>query len=482
MPTNTSAATATVVSTFPFTETVDPGDAGGGIANDLWYKIEASVVDRVFGAYAWTDKTIVGNDYLPDVFLYTGDDPGSLVEHPYLGFGLFGIAPVEWVAQAGVTYWINIHDSDAWDVGDEMTLTVALGVDDAFVPAGSIFIPSDKEDTVNVFLDPETGEVIRAFGNLPPGETGTVMPDDGTMMLENALDDTLEIYDNQLTFIASVASPAMGNPLHHPAITHDGTRFYALGWTENLGPNTLTVRVSAISTTGTIEDTWTFTLADDEILFSAAVTRDGSQILYLTRVGIEKGVQRYDLVNDTPYADFIAAGTYTVGPTQRETFVLDDETMLIGYRLTSTTSEVRHYDTDASVLMTYDTGNLIDHFSVGVTDATFVSWHQILPTATNAYTVSIFDTYRISDGVLLSTTPDAQTFLNGIGWYGSELTPTYPETPRSTFGNENSCPMLVTRIAIGTPPETPPDGDEIIGPLLVIHIPREVSSFEDEPT
>jgi hypothetical protein len=58
MPSNTSAATAQVVDTFPFAATVDPGDAGGGVANELWYKIEASSEYRVFGAYWWKDPAV----------------------------------------------------------------------------------------------------------------------------------------------------------------------------------------------------------------------------------------------------------------------------------------------------------------------------------------------------------------------------------------------------------------------------------------
>jgi hypothetical protein len=312
-----------------------------------------------------------------------------------------------------------------------------------------VFIPSDKEDTVNVFLDPATGEVLRAFGNFPPGETGAVM-DDGTTMVHDRLNQLLKIYDSQLTLLYTLAAPA------HPAsnsiipITDDGTSFYAAGQSGS------DIVVQQISTTGTVVNSWSFT---GTLPAGIAITQDGTQqLLYFDAIG--NGIKRYDLLNDTTMADFLAAGTWSgsYSFSLYNMFVLADDSVLIGIKTSTTTGQVERYDASGTLLNTYPIdslteypgqNNTLDHFSPGATDDTFIAWIQATPDNNTQWTVSILVEIQVSDGTELARSPAMPTFLNGIGPYGFHAG--YPATADAVptpFGSENSCPLLVTRVAI----------------------------------
>lgn len=444
MPTNTSAETATVISTFPFTETVDPGDAGGGSANELWYRIAPVSSARAMGAYAWTDTTISGNQYRPDFVVYSGDDPDSIA----LVLSAAGdLAPRCWDAEADTTYWIELFDTNAWDAGDQVTLTVDEGPAGVTIPVGSAFIPGDIAHTIGSVLSCADGSIISTMGEPPRGESGAVL-DDGTMLVEKN-STTLQLRDSQLTVLGELASPTSAS---HVRITHDGTRFYVAGISPNVPSNTLNIELFSVSSAGVHEDTWNFTVGDgsDWTCQAIAATRVGG-LLHIAlddETSQAQQIATFDLNANAITTDFLS-GPFTAGYAfQQFLFVLESGDLLLGlleFGIANGLSEVRRYSDDGSLAMTYTMPISLDRIHPGVTDATFVAWLQHVETVGGLTNMnSYFYTYRVSDGTLLVATDAIQTFPGCIGWKGSLLVPTYPEEP-GLFGPPDSCPLLITR-------------------------------------
>jgi hypothetical protein len=456
MPTNTSAATATVIGARPYSITVDPGLLSGFIANSLWWYRDAVEGDDFLPVYASNaDFDDVTNFYETTIKVWTGT-PGSLTQVVPTGVNRRQalIVPVT----AGTRYYIEVadfwtDDGGSYEAGNEMTFSVVAKPNLA-APIGSLIVPNDVAPFALAVLSAADGDTLRLVA-FPPCERGAVLPS-GIMCVNDSDNlDTVHVYDDQLALIGSVTITP-GADAFKPVITEDGTYFYLI---DRYGVGTTALSVTRITNPGTVPEldatTWSVpvVVSTSQAVKSAGVSRDGS-ILYWTFVNTQ-GVHRYDLVNSVGLTDLVAI---PAGPPSYalDLIVLSDDTILVGY-IGAGADFIRRYATDGSTLNTYTLSlqDTLNHIQPDATDPdAFWVWSFPGDLSATFSSPSRFQQIRASDGVVL-TTFVVEQFNDGIGPAADKYDP--GDMPRHQHAN--SCPFFVSRVALDDedePVEPPP--------------------------
>jgi len=352
MASNLSAATATLITSSSYALTIDPGI----VDSHLWWK-RVATRDDVWGAFAWTDWALAGNDYYPDLIVWVGDDADALTKYDTtpssgaLGFDVVKQA-VQFQVVAGQTYWFEVMDLDSdYDAGDELQFSIQTAPREA-IPAGSLFIPNDRQGFPALVLSQDDGAPLRAFA-FPAGERGAVLPN-GILCVNDYADfTTVRLYTPDFELIAVVEGVGYATVTdgYFPLIAADETRFYVFDVVDNAQVN-YTLHVAAVSAAGAIEDTWSWTVATTGgVPYAVGVSPDGATLYWCRAAVATMPIERYDLVGDAPLAT-LAAAVASASGYMRDVIVLADGTVLVGYQ-DSPAGYVRRYSAAGAILNTY---------------------------------------------------------------------------------------------------------------------------------
>lgn len=446
------------VTSVPFSQLITQADFNGGTyggtANTLWIR-RITTAQVALGLF-----TTKGGTFKADTTLYQSD--GTTVIRAETGasnFSFFTIVP------AG-TYFIKIvrHGGGASDF--DFTVNIDERPTDADVlplTAGQFIINDDSNGFPATVLNAD-GSVAGYLTTIPAGETGAFLPTGESLWHDRfgmvGPANQLALFDADLTYVTSI-DIGLGSPL--PIITRSHTDFFVLD--RNGG------EVWKITAAGVATDL-NFVTASD-VPSAAAADADGS-ILYWVEAEGNAAIHRYDLVGMAGLSDFVTlTGVNTaedvVGKTPNghpgDLLMLSDGRFVLWYEDVSASEYVLlHLDADGTELhrYTYSSPTTIDHlFPVGDADHVGI-W---------LFTTFGFDEGRI--GILdLATGTIADDFTKTMFSSTENL-----QTDESTiFSFSASCTIFAIGAVGGGGGGGggDDDSDEIIGPLLVIHMPREI--------
>lgn len=447
MPGGASALTATLIPSLPYSDAdTVPTTAG------LWYKYIATTTGpneiSIF-AYAATLTTQRLRIFSPDAIT---PFPWQIAPQVFATSRPFQIPVV-----AGVTYYFNVYNQ----VG-AYTFSVIAGPND-LAPIGSIFVNDSDGGLPLALLSGTDGHALRFIHPFPPGETADVIasgPHTGRMLVHNRSTQTgdtnnirgdghLHLYSPQFVLLADLPYITTGDSYTCPIRVGLTTKQFYVGQQTDLAHGGSSSATTVTSAGAFGPRTWVLTgigighiapSVDETILYCARLSSGAVRIL-----------GRWDLVNDVGLADLAATVTnFRIDAL----LVLADDTVLVAYtnQATNVTPFVRRYAPDGTILNTYtltgaQSGDL--RLATALDDpASFWIW-----TKTNAVeslvaptTLNRFQNLRVSDGAVLSTFSVPQ-FIKGV-YIGAKSA-----TPLARFDAAESCPFLITRVAV--PPYDP---------------------------
>ena len=420
MPSNTSAATAMVLSPLPVSlaQAVTSG-------TDLWYVYTPTPGDTALSFWAYGQIGV----YHPRTFVYTGS-PSAL--SPYLaGSGLWGTnVAIQVPVTFGTTYYFKVES-----LTDGTATVNVRRAPRATAPMGSLFIPDDSDGYPAVILDQVTGRVLRFVHPFPPGEAGDVL-DDGTIAVGDYVNNAVQIYGPDLAHVATVA---------HDVLTAGGsirTNKAADVWYAVRSASSSVVK--RILRDGTVTDTWTLTSKGD--VDCLASSNDEATLYFTRNAGGSTVIETWDLVGDAAGPDFVTDATfYRVF----DILVMPDTGDVVMPFVLATASphaEVRVYDAAGVLLRTIDMGT--DHdFPAGTMPRMA---YAIDPDEVWFWThldsddgISRFSRIKVSTGEILHAF-NAPEFESGAYISGNT------SNPENVHGHSFSCPLLALRAPIVT--------------------------------
>lgn len=425
-PTNTTAATAQVLSTWGEYEIADVNLLSAPY--ELWFTYTTLADEYVLGVRG---KAPVASTYDPIFRVYDGT-VGSLNEiFAATAPNRAGDVPVQPLTQ----YWVKVTQATGGVPNAPLTF-VSAKAPTGIVNVADLMIPDVSGGFRMAVIDPATG-TVKAYVVFPAGESGTILPD-GTIAMEDSVASNIKIYTDPLAAaIATVSIDLNGNGQIN---SNNLDAFYVF---QSSSPAVIT----KVSNGGSILDSWTLPLNG---VRGGAVSPDESIAYWIQNVGVaNQPVRRYDLVNDTPLSD-LAAGIASTS-FARGLQVLGDGSVLVSYRPSSGDQFIRRYSAAGATLNTYTRFPLatrtVDRITLNVNDGEFWLWEQ---DDTTHYLTLI----RASDGVELHA---IQTPITVDG----EIQETSDDA--DTFGASWSCPLLVNRKAftVPTPGSVPTSTTEI---------------------
>jgi len=448
-PTNQTPATAIPIS-LDYSDTLVDVDLATPANNcDVWY----SYLPSAAGVVGWFASEFVSANYTPRTTVWTGPI-GSLVQ-------LFPTAatnvPLQHPVVAGTIYYYRVRNSSGLTPAASTTLTIsALTAPALAAPVGSILVNDDEVGFAAALLSRTDGTVLQFKLNVAAGEAGDLLADSETIALEDIDDDTIKIYDATLGELYSVAWPA--DPDWTPVIrSHVQSGMYFVGHSGDSGQ-------VAQATTLNPDGTWglvTWDLAGDGMTALAASV-DGTILYYVRQGGGLGQVERYDLVNDLPLSNLVAA---VAGYSSYDIFVLSDDSVLVSYvDISPNDSFVRHYSAAGATLHTYAIGAVLTSVPMRMArdpqgDTSF--WVMYADATDNG--IIHVDRIQVSDGTVLESL-DNVVFDGGV-YRGTSAA----DNPR--FGQSNSCPLLLPPWDIPggsepTPTPTPEEGGFTLETLI----------------
>lgn len=447
VPSNTTAATATVIPSLPYSVTQDVYDAG--TTYEVWFSYTPSQ-DELISVFGF--GSIGGTPYYPrlTVRLPPSGSPG-FYEPAVLAVN----KPAQLPMTAGVQVYFRFTNLPG-TAGPPAVLTLEVeALAPVAAPIGSIVVNDDNPDFPAVIIN-TSGDVVNYINPVASGEAGDVL-DNGKMCFHDQYDSFIGIYTNQgvlITQLTGIDVPSLGGMIR----TCQGTQRW---WYGTLSGTTGTVRYfTEDSSQGTAHTITGLTLG----LKCLAASNDETVLYYVssTSVGGEKQIRRWNLTTDTAMSDLVAEVTdhFTF-----DILVLSDDTIIASYIKTTATIniECRRYDAAGTLLNTYAFGSdhvfpngTIPRLAYGLDATSFWFWtHR---DGANEF-ISRFEEIRVSDGTVLQTVLSREYEL---GVYEGAIT----ATPDALFGNSYSCPFIVTRASIGPePPDPTPSNEDYNGPI-----------------
>lgn len=437
-PTNTTATTALVITSFPFSTTQDAHDAGRTF--DLWYK-HTCVENRVilFGVNITTAPAA----YAPDLNMYTPAFSTLVLNQAVSG------QPIQFRLVVGQTYWFQA-------VANSTTVTPAICVTEANVftdigfGSGDLLISADNEEKTTVVVRPNsiaapgeitTAAVMKYVETFAVGGVCDILTS-GILAHENtnaAVPTDVNIYDTTLALVTTTTVPGSGNSIRSIAASKPSDRFYVAK-----GATSDTTVVSTVSTIGAIGATTYVLPAIASRFVKAIYPNSGETILYYAYDNAANSeIRRWDLTLNTAMSN-LTSTVASYSPLQ--IIVLGDDTILASYRAFSTTNAglLRRYSTTGSTLNSM-------FIAVGPEIATAVDdptsfWYMIFSTVDNTrhyVNVASATFATISDSV-------GMTFGDRLG-----------DSPYFEFGAPATCPLVVLRSAGSNPP-----GNIVVGKFV----------------
>jgi hypothetical protein len=456
----TTAGTATIISSLPYTDSDTVTQA-----TPLWYRYTSPTpaVPNVMAVFVYTaDRVHVGsNPVMPlDTQVYSPDAATLIMGSAAVNIGIRN-KDIQIPMTAGATYSVKVTSA----FGSHPYTISALAAPSLLAPAGSIFVNDDglgsPVSSGNAIpfplalLSATDGTVLRFVNPFPSGENADVIATGahiGRILVHDRFNpnhsarDHLALYDAQFTLIADLTYGATTG-LRYPIRTNRAlpTTFYVGQPADpaHAGKATVTTVTSAGAFGPT---TWVLPLAG---LTGIAPSLDET-ILYHTgqTTPTNSPVGRWDLVNNVALST-LAPGLGATWVTQDDILVLADGTIVVTYESTNvlTVPIIKRYAANGTVLNTYTlTGSRSQDVRLASAlddPVSFWVWTKLGTAPTQGNGLSRFTNLKVSDGTTLHTF-DCQQYGGGV-WFG-----VVTATPSPRFGHSESCPFLILRVAVPT--------------------------------
>jgi hypothetical protein len=420
-PTNTSFGTAIDIgSTFPYSNSQQIDD--GGIYYTVYYKITGSG-SKYLSFFFFGSLT----DYIAEYTVYESDQTTV-----YLGFNSLDNLPFTIPVPNGNTYYIKIVPTGTL-ASSPATLTVSVeAAPTTTAVAGNILIPDDTEEFPLAIVDEITGLPIKYVLDFATGEYGCTTSSGYTGMA-NQVNDKFYIYDNAFGLVISVdAWPGQGAAqVGQGWVGSNHTdKFYFATWDDGSGDTA----VKQIDTAGAVLATFGPLFGgggDSTGYFGMDASHDDTILYYTGRGGTNGPVRRFDLVNNLPLSDLVAAvATYST----IEIKTLSDGTILVMYSKNNDIL-VKQYSAAGAVLNTYtfigvNTSAAAARLDTGADDP--ISFWGFFKDDVHTN----YQQVKISDGSIL-------TNLSPVSYEGGLYAGTATASPLNRFGASGSCPIMI---------------------------------------
>jgi hypothetical protein len=422
-PANTSALTAIEVSALPYAATQNVND--GGTTYTVWYRYTVTAADVMAGVIGvWGFGALGG--YQPSLLVHNGTAAAPV------STGISGVnVPVEVpVTTVGETFFFKFIALTNY--GTANLAVSVLRAPTKAVPVGAVGINDATAGFPLVFIDADTGEVLRFKNNVPAGESLWVLPT-GELLVEDLTSspNSVKLFNGSIALIASPSVPSVGTA-QTVYINGDvaGTTFY-VGRPGSVGFN---AKVFTVSKTGVVGATsWDLGAVG---LHALAPSPDETILYFCGGPAVTNKIQRYDLVNSVLLSDLAATQVGFV--TGDDLIVLPDGSILAFYN-GSGVYHVTRYSAAGATLNTYAISAHIEAlYPTSVDGSSFGVWFQ---EGTGQY--SEFETIRVSDGALIRTTGQTQKYNDGEYQGNATATPL-------RWGSSFSCQPFMQRTAVST--------------------------------
>lgn len=416
-PTNTTAATALLITELPYSTTQTVHDAG--VTYDVWYTYTPADCIELLGIVAHGGAS----PYTPRAEVYVGPASAPVVWHNNSGNNDASQVPVV----PGTEYFLRFRTNTGNPTPALLSLSITAGPNGT-APAGSLVIADDTPGYPAIVVDATTGTVLRSVYPFPAGEEGDSLPG-GTVLMADPYDtDTFRLYSPTFALIASI--PFLGINYARVRATPAAGLYYIADGGFGATPPT----VGTVTPTGTLgATTWTLPAGGE---MGALAGNNTGTILYYTHPYSDATLRRWDLVNDVGLGTLAAAITDHVVP---DILMLVDGSLVVGYYKgvgSPKNYTVKRYNASGTVLNTYEFGSnfsMPPRLGYSLTAGAF--WVYSQPqTGTYDGNARIFEV-RASDGVMLTTLTVPQYVA------GSYELPITGATPVS-FGVSPSCPIF----------------------------------------
>src|SRR3990172_3717594 len=384
-PTNTSAATATVIASLPASITQDVHDAGTTYA--VWYKYTAVTGDNVIGLWGFGDLVT----YTPtsQVFLGPASAPVS-----YLGGVGAQNKPIQFPVTPGVTYFFRFTTNAGNPTPAVLTLTIEAHTDQT-APEGSLAINDDTSGFPLAILSATADEIVLRFvQDVVAGEAGDILPSGLLLLADASVAGQLKPYDATYAEIATVTSTGQDDVV----TTNKLDTFYIVR-TGSGGNNAI---VTTVNTSGALGPT-TWDLGTVGVI--AACVNQAETILYYGKSGTNQPVKRWDLVLNAAMSDLVAGVDANTAFSAKDFLSFSDGSILVLYRNTTTSSSyAKHYSAAGATLhtytFTYALSSSTDRLAYHTDETAFWVWLKGGAAATAVPTILKI---QISDGTVLVT-------------------------------------------------------------------------------
>lgn len=434
-PTNTSAATAIDITSLPYSVVQTVDDAG--TTYTVWYKHTAES-DGTLSIWGLGSSNLT--TYRPTCFIYITDPTGA-------AYNSYQNRPIYFPVTAGLTYYFKFVSNAGNPSPAPLTVSLIAHAE-ADAPAGSIAIVDVHQGYPVAMLDATADDVVlRYVPNVSATEYGAAILPNAILAL--AIGRELVLYDSNyhaFSFSGDIFGSGTANRLVNVTSNNRDAFYVSTG-----NPYALaSAKVARVTSAGVVGST-TWTLGAQEV--NGICVSPDETILYYTTITANDPVRRWDLVNDVALTD-LAAGINAQTVACRNCLCLDDGTVLVLYRnSTATTSFVRHYATDGSVIATcsldYTVSDPEDVLARDVDDTHFWVWQHDGVGVLNA--TPFFRKVTVATMAIAVSRP-LVAFNIGRYNYSETLTPT------ARFGGSYSCPFWITRTAAATPPDSDLNG------------------------
>lgn len=425
-PPNTTAATAIVITSLPYSNTQELYEAG--VTYDAWYKYLAPEGQNYLSVYGYGTPA----NYKPRAEVWFGDNPASLeflngdfVNQP----GIFPITP-------GITYYLRFEKSGNFNPSPLSMSLIAASTDIA--PTGSIIVPDDTDGFGAALISPINGDNYHVYGYLypfPDGECGDSLIATKRILVEyrsSSNNEEVYLYEKDGTLITTiVVDPFPPFTIMQTIRGHQVLPYWHICW---LGTNGEFSRWRTVNNDGTLGPMVTYPFGKG--IYDIGANNAGTIVYTQNNYAI---INRWDVNTNSFLSDLdLNVTDYAIGGF----LVLTDDTLLLFYTQISDPKArmYRKYNLSGGLINTYTFPVAFNNRTFRIARAlddpnSFWIWWTL---ATNE---SLFQNIKISDGTVLS---EVRSMQYEGGFYDDGET----ATPVARFGNSYSCPFFITREAI----------------------------------
>lgn len=449
IPANHTFATATVVSSFPYTDSQEV--SSGGTTYSAFYKITPNE-DGVLGVWGFGDLTT----YTPGFTVWESDQSTVWMELDSAAVerGKPFIVPVV----AGDTYYVEFWPN----AGNPTPANLAVSIErfanrpiqrgdfitnrevDRDTEFPLTVLSGTESHTVRAFVQIAPPANVRGTDGLPHGSRGAILNNGNILFVEEGqTPDYFKVFDKTFALLNTVT---LSGGYSGVASVNASQRFYAMDG------STLREFDATGAATGT---TW----ASITNAHNLIGVNSNSTILYSADSG-GGAIKRWDLGSNSALSDLAAAYSGATSVTTTDILVLGDDSIVVCYLAYVSPKHhvvVKRWNASGTLLNTYDFGDgsaegypdwrdALRPPRIGrAVDDPDSFWITLAPNAVSPsysnFQLSLFRNISVSDGSLIGSELVHINYLFGI--YIGDRT----ATPESRYGAEKTFPLLVMPVS-----------------------------------